>query len=95
MTRRGFFLRLALSAGIDLFDFTVGRGLFLVPWEEGVGAAALLPLWGWAGLLYLVEFADLTEQFDGFIPTATLIGLVTGWRRGLLFGPPKETPDVR
>lgn len=83
MTRSGFIIRLILAAGIDLIDFTVGRGFFLVPWEESIGALALLPLWGWSGLLYLLELGDLTEQVDAFIPTASLIGLVYGWRKGV------------
>lgn len=88
MTRRGYFLRLAASIVIDGLDFTVGRALFPIPWEEGVGAAALTLLWGPWGLLYLGEIADFTEQIDAAIPSATLIGLIVGWRRGFLFGRP-------
>lgn len=97
MTRTGFFIRLALSLAIDIADFTIGRALFPVPWEEGVGAAILFLLWGPAGLVYLWELADLTEQLDGFIPTATLIGLYVGWREGHLLGKPRDpaTPARR
>jgi hypothetical protein len=90
MTRSGFYLRLALSVVIDIVDFTAGRAMFLVPWEEGVGAGVLFFLWGPAGLVYLWELADVTEVFDGFIPTATLIGLYVGWRQGFIFGKPRE-----
>jgi hypothetical protein len=93
MTRNGFFLRLAASVAIDLFDMTVGRTMFIVPWEEGVGAVVLTLMWGPAGLLYLGELADFTEQFDGFIPLATLIGLYVGWKEGFLFGA-KKPPEV-
>jgi hypothetical protein len=86
MTRTGFFVRLAISVVIDLADFTIGRALIPIPWEEGVGALLLSLMWGPAGLLYLGELADMTEQFDAFLPLATLIGLYVGWREGHLFG---------
>jgi hypothetical protein len=86
MTRTGFFIRLAISAAIDLADFTIGRAMFPIPWEEGVGAALTTLMWGPAGLLYAAELADFTGQFDAFIPAATLIGLYVGWREGHLFG---------
>lgn len=85
MTRRGFFIRLALSVAIDALDFTIGRTPVLGSLGEGVGALILTGLWGPAGLIYLGELADVTEQFDGFLPLATMIGLYAGWRQGLLF----------
>ncbi|MBU6372268.1 MAG: hypothetical protein KJS97_06015 [Alphaproteobacteria bacterium] len=88
MTRTGFFVRLGLSLVLDLLDFTVGRALFAVPWEEGAGAAIATMMWGPAGILYLLELIDVTEQVDAFIPVATLIGLWVGWRRGFLFARP-------
>jgi len=84
MTRTGFYIRLAISLAIDVADMTFGRLLFPVLWEEVVGAGALVLLWGPAGLAYLWEIADVTEQIDAFVPTATLIGLYVGWRKGLL-----------
>jgi hypothetical protein len=89
MTRTGFLWRLAASVAIDLADFTLGRALFALPWEEGVGAVVMGLLWGPLGLLYIAELADFTEQLDAFVPAATLIGLFVGWREGLLFGPRK------
>lgn len=86
MTRTGFFIRLAISVALDLLDLTIGRALFAVPWEEGAGAAIATLLWGPAGIVYLLELVDVTEQFDAFIPAATLIGLWVGWRKGFLFG---------
>jgi len=84
MTRTGFYFRLAISIALDLFDFTIGRVLIGMPWEEGAGAALATALWGPAGIVYLLEWIDVTEQIDAFIPTATLIGLWVGWRRGLI-----------
>lgn len=92
MSRTGFMWRLAISVGIDLADFTFGRLLALVPWEEGVGTALLVALWGPMGLLYATELLDLTEQFDAFLPMATLIALMVGWREGVLFAPKTKLP---
>lgn len=93
MTRSGFFARLALSVVIDLMDFTVGRIPLLGSVEDGVGGVVLTMLWGRAGLAYFWELFDITDQIDGFIPTATLIGLYVGWREGHLFG--QRGRDVR
>lgn len=86
MTRTGFYARLALSVAIDLADFTLGRIPILGTVEDGIGGVALTMLWGRAGLAYFWELVDVTDQIDGFIPTATLIGLYVGWREGHLFG---------
>ncbi|MGH6950386.1 MAG: hypothetical protein ACREH4_05915 [Vitreimonas sp.] len=92
MTRRGYFLRLALSVAIDLFDMTLGRVPVLgAVTTEGVGTVVLMALWGPAGLLNLWEVLDFTEQADGFIPTATLIALYIGWREGM-FGKRSGAP---
>jgi len=83
MTRSGFYWRLALSIVIDLFDFTLGRIPIFGSVTEGVGSVVLLALWGPAGLAYLLELVDFSDQADGFIPTATLIALFVGWREGM------------
>jgi hypothetical protein len=95
MTRVGYFVRLAVSLAIDIADMTIGRLFIGAPGLLGdvVGGAIMYLLWGPAGLAYLWEAADVTEQIDGFIPTATLIGLVVGWRNGMLTGKP-QTPRV-
>ena len=86
MTRRGYFLRLALSVVIDVFDFSLGRIPIFGSVTEGVGSLVLYLLWGPAGLLNLLELIDVTDNLDGFIPTATLIALYVGWREGHLGG---------
>lgn len=92
MTRTGFFWRLAISVIIDLADFTLGRIPILGTVEDGVGGIVATALWGPAGLAYFWELADFTDQIDGFIPTATLIGLYVGWREGHLGGRVRATP---
>lgn len=86
MTRRGYFLRLAVSIVIDLFDTLLGRVPIFGSVTEGVGTIVLFSLWGPPGLAYLLELGDVTDQIDGFVPMATLIGLYVGWRNGMLFG---------
>lgn len=92
MTRNGYFLRLAFSVVIDLFDFTLGRIPVFGSVTEGVGTIVLVALWGPAGLANLWELADFTEQADAFVPTATLIALFVGWRQGFLTG--KNSPPA-
>lgn len=91
MTRSGYFWRLALSIVIDIADFTLGRIPIFGTVTDGVGTAVLFALWGPAGLVNAWELVDLTDQADGFIPTATLIALYVGWRQGM-FG--KSSSDV-
>ncbi len=83
MTRNGYFLRLALSVAIDLFDLTLGRIPIFGTVTEGVGTVVLVGLWGPAGLVNLWELVDFTDQADSFIPTATLVALYVGWRNGM------------
>lgn len=83
MTRNGYFLRLALSVAIDLFDLTLGRIPIFGSVTEGVGTVVLVGLWGPAGLVNLWELVDFTDQADSFVPTATLVALYVGWRQGM------------
>src|SRR5262245_32938957 len=83
MTRRGYFLRLALSIVIDLFDLTLGHIPVFGTVNDGVRTVVLFALWGPAGLVNIWEVFDFTDFVDGFIPTATLIALYVGWREGM------------
>jgi hypothetical protein len=89
MTRTGYFIRLAVSVALDIADGVFGRIPIFGSVGEGMGTALMFVLWGPAGLTYAWELVDVTEQIDGFIPTATLIALVVGWRNGLLTGKPR------
>lgn len=86
MTRNGYFLRLAFSIVIDIFDFTLGRIPMLGTATDGVGTAVMYAMWGPIGLLNILEVIDITDQIDGFIPTSTLVALYMGWKQGFLFG---------
>jgi len=66
--------KLAVCIAYDLFDMTLGRALFLVPFSgEVVGVALCAGMFGWKGVWYGLESLDPTEQLDGFIPLATII----------------------
>ena len=68
--------KLFLSILIDIFDMTIGRLLFAIPFSgEIMGTIAGWLMFGPKALLYLLEAVDPTEQLDGFVPTATLIAL--------------------
>jgi hypothetical protein len=68
--------KLIICLMYDLFDFTIGRALFPIPFlGETVGCAMCVKMFGTEGLLYALEAIDVTEQVDGFIPLATLIAL--------------------
>jgi hypothetical protein len=68
--------KLALCIAYDVFDFTIGRLLFPVPFlGEVIGCGLCCMMFGTAGLLYGLEAIDPTEQIDGFIPAATIIAL--------------------
>lgn len=96
MTRRGYFLRLAFSVLIDIFDLTLGRIPIFGSVTEGVGTVVLFGMWGPAGLVNLLELVDFTDQADSFVPTATLVALYVGWREGHLTGKaPTQLPAER
>ncbi|TDR35817.1 hypothetical protein DFR29_1334 [Tahibacter aquaticus] len=70
-------LKLVVCIVYDLFDFTLGRLLFPVPFAgEIVGCALCAGLFGTKGMYYGLEAFDFTEVFDGFIPTATIIAIM-------------------
>ena len=74
--RLNWWAKLAICVVWDGLDFTVGRTLFPVPFVgELAGTALASALFGKAGLFYLAEALDVSEQVDGFAPTATLIAL--------------------
>lgn len=67
--------KLVLCIAIDLFDFTIGRALIVIPFEEIIYTGLTTLMWGWKGLLTLFEIVELTEQIDAFIPLSTATAL--------------------
>ena len=75
-------LKIGICIGCDLFDMTIGRLLLGVSiFTDVVSALVMFLFWGPIGLLAIWEAADITEQFDGFIPTNTLIALAAHKRQ--------------
>lgn len=71
-----YWLKFSVCVLYDLFDMTIGRLLFVVPFSgEIVGVALCCAMFGKAGVWAALEMLDPTEQFDGFIPVATIIAL--------------------
>lgn len=71
-----WYAKLTVCIIYDLFDMTLGRLLFPVPFSgEIVGCALCYAMFGKAGLLYGLEGLDFTEQLDGFVPVATIIAI--------------------
>jgi hypothetical protein len=69
-------VKLAVCIAYDFFDFTIGRIMFVTPFVgEIIGCILCCMLFGLEGMLYGLEAIDVTEQIDGFIPTATIIAL--------------------
>lgn len=94
MNRRTYFLKLAFSVVIDIFDFTLGRIPIFGTVTDGVGTLVLMAMWGPAGLVNAWELLDVTDQADAFIPTATLVALYVGWKNGM-FSKGSSTPAPR
>ncbi len=68
--------KLMVCIAYDLFDLTLGRTLFVIPFGgEIVGCTLCAAMFGKSGLWYGLEAIDVTEQIDGFIPLATIIAL--------------------
>jgi len=71
-----WWLKFLVCIFVDLFDFTVGRFLFAIPFAgELIGTAVATALFGKQGLWYALEVLDPSEQLDCFIPMATIIAL--------------------
>lgn len=69
-------MKLFLCILYDVFDFTVGRIMFATPFAgEIFGCFVGYLMFGPRAFYYALEAIDPTEQIDGFIPTATLIGI--------------------
>lgn len=71
-----WYLKFLFCVLIDGFDFTIGRFLWAVPLaSELIGTVFAYCMFGERALWYLVEIIDISEQIDGFLPTASLIAL--------------------
>ena len=75
--------KFTICVAADLFDMTAGRLMLGVGTFGDVGnALVMFLLWGPLGLLSIWEAIDVTEQFDGFIPTNTIIAWIAHKKHG-------------
>jgi hypothetical protein len=70
--------KLVLAIALDLFDFTLGRVMGFGTVTDFVFTAIAVAMFGWKGLFQLWETVEISDQFDGFVPTLTLLAL---WER--------------
>ncbi len=70
--------KLLLAMALDLFDFTLGRVMGFGTVTDFVFTAIAVAMFGWKGLFQLWETVEISDQFDGFVPTLTLLAL---WER--------------
>ena len=67
--------KLILSIAFDAADFFVGRIPVFGTVFDIIGGVLAIVLWGSNGAIQFWEVIDVTDQFDGFVPTVTLIGI--------------------
>lgn len=71
-----WWLKFFISVIIDFLDFTIGRLMFATPFMgELFGVFVGFLMFGSRAFVYALEGIDITEQIDGFIPTASIIAL--------------------
>ena len=70
-------LKFAISIIWDILDFTIFRILAFGTFADAISIPIAYTLWGPIGVLAAWELVDLTDQVDGFIPTITIIGLMS------------------
>jgi len=74
-------IKLLASITFDVIDFFLGRIPIFGTIFDLLGGFLAMWLWGPVGALQFAEIIDITDQFDGFIPTVTIAGILS-----LLFG---------
>jgi hypothetical protein len=67
--------KLILAVLLDVLDFSLGRLIGAGTVIDLIFGAIALVLWGPVGLIAFWEALDVTDQFDGFVPTMTLIAI--------------------
>ncbi|MBS3170488.1 hypothetical protein J4223_01795 [Candidatus Woesearchaeota archaeon] len=70
-------IKLILSIVFDVTDFFIGRIPVFGTIFDIFGGILAIFLWGSSGAIQFWEVIDITDQFDGFIPTVTIIGIAS------------------
>ena len=76
-----YFLFLGISAIIDSLDFFIGRIPIFGTIFDIIGGFVSFLLWGSLGLISFWEVLEISDQADGFIPTLTLVGLLSIYKQ--------------
>ena len=70
-------LKFTISIIWDILDFSIFRTFYIGTHADAISIPIAYALWGPIGILASWELLDLTDQVDGFIPTITIIGLMS------------------
>lgn len=70
-------IKLIISIIWDLLDFFIGRIIGFGTLFDIVGTLLAFKLWGVWGLGAIWEVFEPTDQIDGFVPSLTIIGLLS------------------
>lgn len=73
-------IKFTISIIWDILDLTIGRIPLFGSFFDIIGAFLAILLWGYEGIFAFWELIDITDQVDSFIPTTTIIGVVS-WLR--------------
>ena len=77
--------KLVFSVILDFIDFILSFTVFKIPFVGQFSAiifeiiimAFAVMLWGAIGLMQLWEVIDITDTVDAFIPTVTIVGVIS------------------
>ena len=75
-------IKLGISIIWDIFDFTVGRVPVIGTLIDIIGGFLATALWGKLGVLAFWEVIDITDQLEAFVPSLTIIGIISIIRKG-------------
>jgi len=70
-------LKFAIAIIWDILDFTIFRIPAFGTLADAISIPIAVALWGPMGIAASWELVDLTDQVDAFIPTITIIGLMS------------------
>lgn len=70
-------IKLGISVIWDIFDFTIGRVPGIGTLIDIIGGFLATALWGKLGVLAFWEVIDITDQLEAFVPSLTIIGIIS------------------
>jgi hypothetical protein len=73
-----WFFKIFISVIFDILDFFMPPAIGTV--YDAVGGFLGIILWGPLGAAQFGELIDITDRIDAFIPTLTIIGLISLFR---------------